>query len=104
MSSDQEDVEESMDADSSDYGDDDDDNYDDYYNRNDGEDEGIDPNQQQDPECFDYSLLNVDETKELFTSLVSKASKEMQVYKFTSLLKDKNCLFVSRNYVYVEAF
>lgn len=79
MSSEQEDVEDSMDADSSDYGDDDNDFEDDYYTRHDYEDEGLDPNQQEDPELFDYSLLNVDETKEFLDTLVTKTSKDMQV-------------------------
>ncbi|KXJ21079.1 Protein ariadne-2 [Exaiptasia diaphana] len=79
MSFEQEDIEEAMDADSSDYGDDDDDDEDDYYTRNDGEDEGIDPNQEEDPENFDYSLLSVDETMELLGSMVAKASKDMQI-------------------------
>ena len=79
MSLDQDDIEEFMDADSSDYGDEDDEYEDDYYTRNDGEDEGIDPSQERDPEFFSYSLLNVDETRELLNSSICKTSKEMQV-------------------------
>ncbi|KAK3753519.1 hypothetical protein QZH41_018008 [Actinostola sp. cb2023] len=79
MSLDQDDIEEFMDADSSDYGDEDDEYEDDYYTRNDGEDEGIDPSQERDPEFFSYSLLNVDETRELLNSSICKTSKEMQI-------------------------
>jgi ariadne-2 len=71
--------EESMEGDSSDYCDDDDDYEDDYYTNNYGEDEGMDPCQEEDPEFFSYSLLSEDETKEMFSTIIAEASKEMQV-------------------------
>lgn len=79
--------EESLEGDSSEYGDDDDEYEDDYYTHNYGEDEAMDSCQDEDPEFFSYSLLSEDETTELFSSLIAQASKELQVCQGIVLFK-----------------
>lgn len=68
----------SVDPESSEYDDDDDDNIDDYYYNGD-EDEGMASDKEEDPELFEFVIIDSNEAQEIFDLLVVKICQEIKV-------------------------
>ena len=67
----------SVDAESSEY-DDDEDGEDDYYTNVD-DDEGMASDKEEDPESFEFVIIDSNEAQQMFDSLVAKTSQEIKV-------------------------
>lgn len=67
----------SLDPESSEYDEDEDDD-DDYYNNGD-EDEGMASDKEEDPETFEFEIIDTNEAQEIFDALVAKICQEIKV-------------------------
>ncbi|KAM7437995.1 E3 ubiquitin-protein ligase arih2 [Porites harrisoni] len=68
----------SIDAESSEY-DEDEDNDDDYYYTNIYDDEGMASDKEEDPESFEYVIIDSNEAKQMFDSFVANVSRQIKV-------------------------
>lgn len=68
----------SADPESSEYDDDEDNDVDDYYYNGD-EDEGMVSDKEEDPESFEFVIIDSNEAQEIFDSLVAKICQEIKV-------------------------
>ena len=69
----------SVDAESSEYDEDEDNDDDYYYYTNVDEDEGMASDKEEDPESFEFVIIDSNEAQQLFDSLVAKISQEIKV-------------------------
>lgn len=67
----------SMEAESSEY-EEDDDGVDDYYT-NVSDDEGMSSDKEEDPESFEFVIIDTNEAGQIFDSMVAKVSQEIKV-------------------------
>lgn len=72
----------SLDPESSEYDEDEDDD-DDYYNNGD-EDEGMASDKEEDPETFEFEIIDTNEAQEIFDALVAKICQEIKVSESVS--------------------
>lgn len=72
----------SIDAESSEY-DEDEDNDDDYYYTNIYDDEGMASDKEEDPESFEYVIIDSNEAKQMFDSFVANVSRQIKVGSLT---------------------
>lgn len=79
----------SVDPESSEY--DDDEDVDDYYYNNGDEDEGMVSDKEEDPESFEFVIIDCNEAQEIFDSLVAKISQEIKVRSLEKPAR-QNCL------------
>ena len=79
----------SIDAESSEY-DEDEDNDDDYYYTNIYDDEGMASDKEEDPESFEYVIIDSNEAKQMFDSFVANVSRQIKVGSLTIPLKCNN--------------
>lgn len=80
----------SVDAESSEYDDDDEDDDDDDYYTNVDDDEGMASDKEEDPESFEFEIIDSKETQKIFDSLVAKVSQEIKVRSASlAILKSK---------------
>lgn len=70
---------ESVDAESSEYDDDDDNDDDYYYYTNVDDDEGMASDKEEDPESFEFVIIDLNEAQQMFDSLVAKTSQDIKV-------------------------
>lgn len=74
----------SMEAESSEY-EEDDDGVDDYYT-NVSDDEGMSSDKEEDPESFEFVIIDTNEAVQIFDSMVAKVSQEIKVTKSVARL------------------
>lgn len=81
----------SVEPESSEYDEDEDD--DDYYYYNNGdEDEGMASDKEDDPEAFEFQIIDPNEAQEVFDALVAKISREIKVKSLRKLVDAyENC-------------
>lgn len=72
----------SIDPESSEYDEDEDDD-DDYYYTNIDDDEGMASDKEEDPESFEYVIIDSSEAKQMFDSLVANVSRQIKVRSLT---------------------
>ena len=72
----------SIDPESSEYDEDEDDD-DDYYYTNIDDDEGMASDKEEDPESFEYVIIDSNEAKQMFDSLVANVSRQIKVRSLT---------------------
>ena len=82
----------SIDAESSEY-DEDEDNDDDYYYTNIYDDEGMASDKEEDPESFEYVIIDSNEAKQMFDSFVANVSRQIKVGSLTIPLKCNNIVW-----------